>query len=105
MAHFILEITPYKASGQDIFVATGKGDTTHGSSHTRTFYDKQSLIEQARAVHMPLSQSDKASLFNGEAIRLIADDLGQVPITCVKSELNLFGALCNPLYPQIRIAS
>jgi hypothetical protein len=28
MAHFILEITPYKASGQDIFVATGKGDET-----------------------------------------------------------------------------
>ena len=74
MAHFILEITPYKVSGQDIFVATGKGDETHGSSHTRTFYDKQSLIEQTRAVHMPLSQSDKTSLFDGETIRLIADE-------------------------------
>jgi hypothetical protein len=50
-----------------------KDDETHRSSKHRTFYDKQSLIE-TRAVHMPLSQSDKASLFNGEMIRLIADE-------------------------------
>jgi hypothetical protein len=74
MAHFILEISPYKANGRDIFVATGKGDQNRGFSHSRTFYDKQSLIEQTSTVHMPLSQSDKASLFNGETIRLIADE-------------------------------
>ena len=57
-----------------LIFAGRKGDETHGSSLVRTFYDKQSLIEQTRAVHMPLSQSDNASLFNGETIRLIADE-------------------------------
>jgi hypothetical protein len=73
MAHYILEVSPYKANGQDIFVATGKGDQSRGCSHLRTFYDKQSLIEQTSTVHMPLSQSDKTSLFNGETMSLIAE--------------------------------
>jgi hypothetical protein len=63
MAHVILEIATYKASGQDICVATGKGDETHRCSHTRTFYDKESLIEQTIAgAHAPQSKRQGISV-------------------------------------------
>jgi hypothetical protein len=44
---------------QDIFVATGKGDQPVGPVIREPSYDKQSLIEQTRTVHMPPQPKQK----------------------------------------------